>query len=36
MVSNDPSGVAISPGGRHAYITVPVANSVSVIDTGSG
>lgn len=30
-----PSGVAITPDGRHAYITNRNANSVSVIDTGT-
>ncbi len=31
-----PTGVAVTPDGRHAYVTNSNSDSVSVIDTGAG
>jgi DNA-binding beta-propeller fold protein YncE len=33
-IGNKPLGVAVTPDGRHAYITDTDSRSVSVIDTG--
>jgi YVTN family beta-propeller protein len=35
LVGTAPSGVAVTPDGKHAYVTNPGSNSVSVINTAS-
>jgi YVTN family beta-propeller protein len=34
-VGNNPFGVAVTPDGKHAYVTNNLSNNVSVIDTAS-